>query len=297
MAWRLLLSPTPMTRFRTACALVMAALIVVTDARSEGTLPNKPDSLKFAVIGDNGTGDEPQYELGGEMHRVRERFPFTLVLMLGDNFYGRQRPEDLRNKFDRPYAPLLAAGVRFRAVIGNHDEPHTIGYAPLNMDGRRYYTFAEGSARFFAIDSNTLDQRELHWLTGALAAATEPWKIAYFHHPLYSNGDRHGSSIETRVLLEPLLRKYGVSVVFSGHDHMYERLTPQHGITYFVCGSGGQLRKGGLKSASTTAAGHDQDRVFLVGEIDGDLLFFEALTRTGAIVDTGVIQRRPSIGS
>ena len=105
----MLVSPAPMTRFRTACALVVAALVAGTDLRSEGTLPNKPDSLKFAVIGDNGTGDEPQDELGAEMHRVRDRFPFTLVLMLGDNFYGRQRPDDLRQKFDRPYAPLLAA--------------------------------------------------------------------------------------------------------------------------------------------------------------------------------------------
>jgi hypothetical protein len=297
MARRLLFSPTPMTRFRTAGALVVAALIAGTDLRSEGILPNKPDSLKFAVIGDNGTGDEPQDELGAEMHRVRDRFPFTLVLMLGDNFYGRQRPDDLRHKFDRPYAPLLAAGVRFQAVIGNHDEPDTIEYPPLNMDGRRYYTFAERNVRFFAIDSNSLDQRELNWLTTALAAATEPWKIAYFHHPLYSNGDRHGSSIETRVALEPLLVRHGVSVVFSGHDHVYERLTPQRGITYFVCGSGGQLRKGGLQRAATTAAGYDQDRAFLVGEIDGDLLFFEAVTRTGAIVDSGVIQRRSLIGS
>jgi hypothetical protein len=94
-----------------------------------------------------------------------------------------------------------------------------------------------------------------------------------------------------------LLVRHGVSVVFSGHDHVYERLTPQRGITYFVCGSGGQLRKGGLQRAATTAAGYDQDRAFLVGEIDGDLLFFEAVTRTGAIVDSGVIQRRPLIGS
>ena len=286
-----------MTRLRTASAMLLAALVAAADVRSEGTLPNKRDSLKFAVIGDNGTGDEPQYELGTEMQNVRGRFPFALVLMLGDNFYGGQRLDDLRNKFDRPYAPLLAAGVRFQAVIGNHDEPNTVAYPPLHMEGRRYYSFAEGSARFFAIDSNTLDQRQLAWLASALAAAKEPWRIAYFHHPLYSNGDRHGSSMETRVALEPLLLQYGVSVVFSGHDHVYERLTPQRGITYFVCGSSGQLRKGGLKRTSTTAAGHDQDRVFLAVEIDGDLLFFEAVTRTGAIVDSGVIQRRPLIGS
>ena len=286
-----------MARHRTACALLLLALVAAADAKSDSTLPNKRNSVKFAVIGDNGTGDTPQYELAAEMRNVHDRFPFGLVLMLGDNFYGRQAPDDLRKKFDRPYAPLLSAGVRFQAVIGNHDEPHTVGYPPLNMEGRRYYSFAEGPVRFFALDSNSFDQRQMAWLTAALAAATEPWRIAYFHHPIYSNGDRHGSSIETRVALEPLLLQYGVSVVLSGHDHIYERLTPQKGITYFVCGSGGQLRKGGLQRTASTAGGYDQDRVFLAVEIDGDVLFFEAITRTGVVVDSGTIPRRRPVGS
>jgi hypothetical protein len=261
------------------------------------TLPNLPDSTKFAVIGDNGTGAAPQYDLAATMNGVRARYPYALVLMVGDNFYGRQRAEDLHEKFDRPYAPLLAAGVRFQAVIGNHDDPKTIDYPPLRMEGRRYYIFTDRNVRFFAIDSNALDERQMTWLGTALAAATEPWKIAYFHHPLYSNGDRHGSSVETRIALEPLLVKYGVSVVFTGHDHIYERLVPQLGITHFVCGSGGQLRNGGLKRAASTAAGFDQDLVFLVAEIDGDELVFEAISRTGAVVDSGRIRRRVTIGS
>jgi hypothetical protein len=281
-----------MQAFHTTWVLALAIVAAAAGATPPTSLPNRPDSFKFAVIGDNGTGSAPQYELAAEMKGVRDRFPFSIVLMLGDNFYGSQRPDDLRKKFDVPYGPLLAAGVRFQAVIGNHDEPETIDYPPLNMAGRRYYTFAEGNVRFFAVDSNAIDQRQLQWLSAALAAATEPWKIAYFHHPIYSSGTRHGSSIEVRVALEPLLVRHGVSVVFSGHDHIYERLVPQRGITYFVCGSGGQLRKGGLERTPLTAAGHDQDRVFLAGEIDGDQLFFEAVSRTGAVVDSGVIQRR-----
>ena len=74
-------------------------------------------------------------------------------------------------------------------------------------------------------------------------------RIAYFHHPLYGNAGRHGANVDLRVLLEPLLVKYGVQVVFSGHDHVYERLKPQRGIYYFVTGSGGQLRKGDLQES------------------------------------------------
>jgi hypothetical protein len=120
------------------------------------------------------------------------------------------------------------------------------------------------------------------------------WKIAYFHHPLYSDGRRHGSEVELRVRLEPLFLKYGVNVVYSGHDHIYERIAPQKGIYYFVCGAGGELRLGDLKRSEMTAAGFDQDRSFMLNEIDGDRLFFQVVSRVGQTVDRGVILRRPT---
>src|SRR4051794_35146809 len=84
-------------------------------------LPARPDSLKFAVIGDTGTGDKTQYDVGQQMEHSRATFPFDMVLMLGDNMYGRQDPQDFLSKFERPYAPLLQAGVTFYASLGNHD--------------------------------------------------------------------------------------------------------------------------------------------------------------------------------
>src|SRR5262249_58732157 len=113
-----------------------------------------------------------------------------------------------------------------------------------------------------------------------------------FHHPPYSSANRHGSDPETRTALEPLFLKFGVNVVFSGHDHVYERIKPQKGITYFVTGAGGQLRKGNLdKRSPLTAKGFDQDRSFMVAEIDKDELFFDAVARTATVVDSGVITR------
>jgi 3',5'-cyclic AMP phosphodiesterase CpdA len=132
------------------------------------------------------------------------------------------------------------------------------------------------------------------WLERVLRESTEAWKVAYFHHPLYSNAGRHGSQLELRVTLEPLLVRYGVSVVFSGHDHVYERFTPQKGITYFVAGSGGQLRRGNISASEATAASFDQDQAFMVVEIAGDDMRFQTITRTGRIVDSGVIHRRAS---
>jgi DNA repair exonuclease SbcCD nuclease subunit len=276
---------------RLATFTFIAALAASISGQPAAVLPNKPDSVKFAVIGDSGTGDRAQYDVAEQMTRVREQVPYDLVLMVGDNFYGGQQPADLLRKFDRPYKRLLDAGVTFRAALGNHDEPQTVDYAPLNMANHRYYTFARGNVRFFALDTTALDSRQLQWIDTALGEAVEDWKICYFHHPLYSNGGRHGSSVDIRVLLEPLLVKYGVNVVFSGHDHAYERLTPQKGVYYFVAGASGQLRKGDLEPTATTAAAFDQDQSFMVVEIAGAELFFETISRTGVRVDSGTIQR------
>ena len=86
--------------------------------------------------------------------------------------------------------------------------------------------------------------------------------------------------------------KYGVQVVFSGHDHIYERIKPQQGIQYFVSGAAGQLRKGDVSPSAMTAAYFDQDRSFMLVEIAEQNLFFEAISRTGKTVDSGVIQRQ-----
>jgi predicted phosphodiesterase len=254
-----------------------------------GPLPNRPDSLKFAVIGDNGTGDQPQYDVARQMDIFRRQFAYDLVLMLGDNFYGSQRPKDLVKKFETPYKPLLDAGVKFHAAIGNHDEPDSINYPPIGMDGRRYYTFTSRNVRFVVLDTNNLDREQVAWAETTLKDAGEEWKICYFHHPLYSNAGRHGSSVDLRVLLEPILVRTGVDVVLSGHDHLYERIKPQKGIYYFVSGSGGKLRRGDLQSSPETAAAYDRDQSFMLFEVSGPEMFFQVVSRTGATVDSGQI--------
>jgi 3',5'-cyclic AMP phosphodiesterase CpdA len=244
------------------------------------------------VIGDNGSGSKAQQEVGDQMAAARARFPFELVLMLGDNMYGRQQPQDFIDKFERPYTTLLAAGVRFFAALGNHDNQSNRFYKGYNMGGERYYTLARQDVRFFVLDTNLMDAAQLAWIETALQQSTEEWKIVYFHHPLYSDGGRHGSNVELRVVLEPLLVRHGVDVVLSGHEHVYERIKPQKGITYFVAGSSGQLRKGDLQPSAMMAAGFDEDQAFMLVEIVGEEMLFETISRTGRVVDSGIIRER-----
>src|SRR5688500_16726148 len=268
--------------------LVFAALAAAPHAQTAA------DVVRFAVIGDSGTGGEAQYQVGRQMASARSRSPFDLVLMLGDNLYRRASPEVYASAFERPYAALLADDVKFVAVLGNHDSPESVTYPGWNMNGQRYFSFTRNHVRFFAIDTNVLDAKQLEWLEQTLGTSRELWKIAYFHHPIYSNGKRHGSNIELRVRLEPLFVRYGVQVVFSGHDHMYERLKPQKGITYFVVGSGGQLRKGGVDRSATSAVVFADDQSFMLVEVAPHALRFRAITRSGTVIDSGAVERQPS---
>ncbi|MGH7519223.1 MAG: metallophosphoesterase [Gemmatimonadales bacterium] len=257
-------------------------------------LPNKNGSLKFGVLGDFGTGARSQYELAQQMAKLHRGFDYELVVLVGDNLYGSERPQDFRKKFELPYKPLLDAGVKFYASLGNHDAREQRFYKLFNMDGKLYYTFSpKPDIRFFALESTYPVPEQIRWLEKELAASTSAWKIVFFHHPLYSSGDRHGSDLRLREVLEPLFLKYNVSVVLTGHDHFYERIKPQKGITYFVVGSGGQLRKGNIdRGTGLTARGFDTDLAFMAAEITGDQMYFNVISRQGQRVDAGVVTRR-----
>jgi hypothetical protein len=267
----------------------------------ELALPLKEGSVRFAVIGDAGRGDTAQYDVAKQMMAWRSKFAFDFVVMLGDNIYPPHTSDDFRRKFDEPYKPLLEAGVAFYAAIGNHDDPASVHYEKLGMGGDRYYTFrrseqrlaglAGAGVRFFALDSRSFDSTQLAWLRKELSASGTAWKICFFHHPLYTSG-RYGAGARTlRSLVEPILVQGDVDVVLSGHEHFYERIHPQHGISYFVSGAGGALRRDDIRPSALTAAGFDDDCHFVLMEVSGSELYFQAVSRNGTTVDAGVIVR------
>jgi predicted phosphodiesterase len=280
---------------RLCLSLVLAGLLSpVASAAQEKILQKlgKTELTRFAVVGDAGTGGDEQLEVAKQLAKRYQQSPFEFAIMLGDNLYGRERPADYQRKFERPYKPLLDAGVKFYAALGNHDDPNQRFYKPFNMNGERYYTFKapKGGIRFFALDSNYVDDKQLEWLEKELSSSGSDWKIAFFHHPPYSSGDRHGSNVEIRKKLEPLFIKHHVNVVFTGHEHFYERLKPQQGIHYFIAGSSAKLRRGD-NTSELTAKGYDDGYTFMIVEIQGDELRFETISQRGETVDSGTIRR------
>lgn len=227
------------TLIRAIACLLCLAFVAWSALPAERTPP-----VRFAVIGDSGTGHEDQQRIARQMVAWHDRLPYSLVLMLGDNIYGGPlgtgggNRSDFEEKFDRPYAALLDRGVVFRAALGNHDTQRRDGrdlieaYDRFHIDGPQgYYSFTAGEwfpaagapgpgkkgeaaplVEFLVINTIRLekdkkDPKQLDWLAQALEGSRARWRILYGHHPLYSTGERHGGDARLRAKLEPLLAK------------------------------------------------------------------------------------------
>jgi hypothetical protein len=277
---------------RLALLTLVTAALPLAMAAQQLRLPNAKGSLKFAVIGDSGQPGEGQTAIAKQLSTWRAQYPFEFVLMTGDNLYGKERPRDYERKFEAPYKALLDAGVMFYESLGNHDDDGQIHYKLFIMGVRMYYSFRpKDGVRFFALDTNYVDAKQIEWLDRELAASGSDWKIVFFHHPLYSSGETHGSADEQRELLEPTFLKHGVNVAFTGHEHFYERIAPQKGVAYFIIGSSAKLREGDLRKTPLTVYGNDSDYAFMLVEITGDEMYFQAISDKGVTLDAGSVRR------
>jgi len=280
--------PDALPAQRVAPPPAAAAAPVPPGAVSPLPMPQIRGGTVFALMGDSGSGDQAQQAVAQAMltyFNTARHFPF--VLMLGDNLYD----DDYTNEFSVPYKPLIDRGVQFYAALGNHDRDLEIHFKPFNMNDVDRYSFDQGNARFVALNSNhPADPLQIKWLDQVYADAGTKWRIAFFHHPLYSSGLHAAESRDViRPALEPALTRNHVDVVFSGHEHLYERIKPQHEVKYFVSGGGGRYLYDYQPSAFDEV-GLSQHH-FMVAEIAGDRMFFEAITHTQQLIDCGVIYR------
>ncbi len=261
------------------------------------------DRVSFVALGDNGSGGRQAMAVAERIARTYEAAPFGLVALLGDiSYYGRiaDRFDDV---FVAPLRPLIDAGVRFELAIGNHDgrlyhsdESLSEIEDELRLLGTpgRHYTSSHGPVDLFAIDSSRAGlvgddaKGQLSWLDDALASSTNQWKVVCLHHPPYSSG-RHGSSWEAREVLEPIFVRHKVDLVLSGHDHHYERVHPQHGVTYVV--SGGGCKTTPVRPEPFTAAAASSLE-FVHFDVVGDRLTGRCIAPSGVELDRFELRAR-----
>ncbi|HMQ98310.1 MAG TPA: metallophosphoesterase [Ignavibacteria bacterium] len=208
---------------------------------------------RFAAIGDYGRWYTEGEALVSQMvHGWNPDF----IITLGDNNYeyGADSTIDSNigqfyHDYIRPYFGVFgneAPFNKFFPSLGNHDWYSDSANAYLDFftlpGNERYYDYIRGNCHFFVIDSDPnepdgilFNSFQAMWLKGKLAQSGSRFKIVYFHHPPYSSG-QHGNSTD----MQWPFKEWGANVVLCGHEHNYERLVGEDGLTYFVNGLGGK---------------------------------------------------------
>jgi alkaline phosphatase len=181
------------------------------------------------------------------------------IATLGDNAYE----EGSRRQFRRCYDPYWGRHLdRTRPAVGNHEygTPDARGYfnyfgSRAGRRGEGWYSYELGEWHVVVLNSNCDEidggcepgSPQLRWLEDDLAASDARCTLAYWHHPRFSSGTRHGSDRATAPFWD-VLYEHGADVVLNGHEHHYERFAPQNpagerdddfGIRQFVVGTGG----------------------------------------------------------
>lgn len=259
------------------------------------------DSVRFAAVGDTGTGGRNQMDVARSMVEAYRTAPYGLVVHVGDVSYYGSILDRWREVWLEPYGPLLDAGVRFEVALGNHEleeEPseeasrwlaehlERFGYP------RTYRSFRRGPVEFFVLDTSLPTIRgvdaaeQLAWLDDALASSTAPWKVAVMHHAPYSSSTKRGSDLSVRGAVEPLFIEHGVDLVLCGHDHTYERTIPQQGVTYIVTGAGAKLSDVGRSDFTAFSA---RQLEFLLIDADLDTMRVSAIAPSGLVFDEVVL--------
>ncbi len=256
-----------------------------------------PDrSFSFAVIGDSGTGSAAQYAVADRLAALDPQF----VLHTGDVIYPNGQADGYDPFFFKPYR-VLAQRAPIFPTLGNHDygtqhgQPYLDAfYLPHNnpANTERYYSFDWGNAHFTALNFNTgPDPDQLAWLKEDLAASDKLWKFVFYHQAIYSSGP-HGyeSWVETkRRLLAPIFEQHQVDVVFSGHDHDYERTQPLNGVLYIVSGGGGGPLYPVVPQAFSAEVESIDHTVFVT--VDGCTLTVQAIKPDGTVFDSKTLTK------
>lgn len=212
-------------------------------------LPGTPKPVRIWVLGDAGAGTAGQTSVRDAFYAWNGTNTVHAWLQLGDNAYNSGTDAEYQARFFNIYPNTLRNSVMW-STLGNHDanngdtnpltdHPYfqmfnfpTAGEAGGVTSGtEHYYSFDLGMIHFVCLDSQAADRATnaamATWLRTDLAANTNRWLIAFWHHPPYSKGSHDSDSetelIEMRQNFNPILEAGGVDLVLCGHSHSYER--------------------------------------------------------------------------
>ena len=294
--------PTTTTVSHTQTAPATTATLALPLVQTSPPTVTPYPVIRFAVIGDFGTGGQPEADVAALVNSWQPDF----VVTTGDNNYpdGAAQTIDATigqfyHSYIYPYRGAYGEGAdmnHFFPSLGNHDW-NTSAAQPyldyLTLPGNeRYYDFIWGPLHLFSLDSDSREpdgvgqsSTQAAWLQARLASSTSPWNVVYFHHAPYSSG-QHGSTLWARWPY----KEWGASVVLAGHDHTYERLLVD-GIPYFVNGlGGGSIYQFGAPLPESQARYNADYGAMLVQASDSSLIF-QLFNRQNALIDTYTINK------
>lgn len=204
------------------------------------TAPTADTSFRMAAYGDNRNNPTAH---AGVVDLIQGYDP-DLVVHTGD-YVGFPIGDAFDEQFFTPAADMLRNTPLF-TTRGNHDTSVYYDYlfdTPANnpAGNELYYSFDYGPAHFVSLDTNitTTDPADAQnvWLEADLAANTKPWTFVWFHHPPFSSGG-HGDTDDVKTAWLPIFEQYDVTMVFNGHDHIYDAYQKDD-VYYIVTGGGG----------------------------------------------------------
>ena len=229
--------------------------------------------VKFAFIGDMGTGDDNQYRVSKSLKKIINNNNLEFVIGMGDNIYdcGATSLDDVQfdNKFEKPYKKIDDK-IKFYMTLGNHDygehyckcqvedrEHFQVQYGKISQKQNkkwympaRYYTFIKGNIEFFALDCNVDKQTnkeiedQIKFMKPKIENSKAKWKIAFGHQPWVSIGDHGNAPNRLNKYFTELFNTGLIDIYLCGDDHnkqlIEKTLNNDKKMILIVCGTGGR---------------------------------------------------------
>jgi hypothetical protein len=261
--------------------------------------------LKFLAYGDTRSYPDTHNAVAGAiLSAINADSTYqTFSLFMGDYVYNGGTESYWTTEwfpFAQTNIRTLTAKVPFAGCMGNHETyPSPPGttlftkYFPYPFVGDRYYSFDYGPAHVTVVDQyvayDSTSAQGL-WFKNDLASSNKTWKFVLLHEPGWSAAGGHANNTTVQNHIEPFCERYGVAILFAGHNHYYARAVV-NGIQHVTTGGGGAplaTPAAGQPYVVATAKAYHYCQV----AIDAGVLSFKAInSQTGAVIDSFTLVR------